>query len=236
MRGYLGNQGRNRPNNNKGPRHGGNRDRDGNRANGNGGGRVDDMMHEAEAFDADDAEIISPAELTQSRSSMNLTELKLKPIHDLVKLAEQALRWRPQIAVIQDETRLPALRERLNGSGIETAAGARAVIDAARADAQWVMSAIVGFAGLAPTLAAANTGAIVALANKESLICAGPHLLRRPIVGRFDEYGQWGRQVVSVSELLQLHRDLDRDRTEGNRPDRRRQADAIAVLRPGRRG
>jgi transcription termination factor Rho len=94
VRGYLGNQGRNRPNNNKGPRHGGGggRDRDGNRSNGNGngngGGRVDDMMHEAEAFDADDAEIISPAELTQSRSSMNLTELKLKPIHDLVKLAE----------------------------------------------------------------------------------------------------------------------------------------------------
>ena len=92
MRGYLGNQGRNRPNNNnKGPRHG---NRDGNRGgnngngNGNGGGRPDDMMHEAEAFDADDSEIISPAELTQSRSSMNLTELKLKPIHDLVKLAE----------------------------------------------------------------------------------------------------------------------------------------------------
>ena len=85
MRGYLGNQGRNRPNNNKGPRHG---NRDGNRGgnnngNGNGGGRPDDMMHEAEAFDADDSEIISPAELTQSRSSMNLTELKLKPIHDL---------------------------------------------------------------------------------------------------------------------------------------------------------
>ncbi len=92
MRGYLGNQGRNRPNNNnnnnnKGPRHG---NRDGNRGNGNsnGGGRPDEAMHEAEPFDPDDGEIISPAELTQSRSSMNLTELKLKPIHDLVKLAE----------------------------------------------------------------------------------------------------------------------------------------------------
>ncbi len=54
MRGYLGNQGRNRPN--KGPRHG---NRDGNRGNnGNGGGRPDDMMHEPEMFDADDAEII----------------------------------------------------------------------------------------------------------------------------------------------------------------------------------
>ena len=80
MRGYLGNQGRNRPN--KGPRH----NRDGNR--GNNGGRPDEMMQEPEVFDADDSEIISPAELTQSRSSMNLTELKSKPIHELVKLAE----------------------------------------------------------------------------------------------------------------------------------------------------
>src|SRR3984893_4521062 len=46
------------------------------------------MMHERERFDADDAEIISPAELTQSRASMNLTELKSRPIHELVKLAE----------------------------------------------------------------------------------------------------------------------------------------------------
>jgi 1-deoxy-D-xylulose-5-phosphate reductoisomerase len=94
------------------------------------------------------------------------------------RLAEQALKWRPQIAVIEDETALPRLRELLTGSGIRTAAGSAAVADAAAADAQWVMSAIVGFAGLAPTLAAARAGAIVALANKESLICAGPQLLR----------------------------------------------------------
>jgi 1-deoxy-D-xylulose-5-phosphate reductoisomerase len=94
------------------------------------------------------------------------------------RLAEQALKWRPQIAVIEDETALPRLRELLTGSGIRAAGGPAAVVDAAAADAQWVMSAIVGFAGLAPTLAAARAGAIVALANKESLICAGPQLLR----------------------------------------------------------
>ena len=94
------------------------------------------------------------------------------------RLAEQALKWRPQIAVIEDETALPRLRERLAGSGIRAAGGAAAVVEAAAMDAQWVMSAIVGFAGLAPTLAAARAGAIVALANKESLICAGPQLLR----------------------------------------------------------
>lgn len=94
------------------------------------------------------------------------------------RLAEQALRWRPRIAVIGDEAALPQLRAMLKGSGIETAAGVQATIDAASEDAQWVMSAIVGFAGLAPTLAAARSGAIVALANKESLVCAGPELLR----------------------------------------------------------
>lgn len=97
---------------------------------------------------------------------------------NVTRLAEQALRWRPQLAVIQDETLLPELRERLKGSGIATAGGAQAVIDVASADAQWVMSAIVGFAGLAPTLAAARSGAVIALANKESLVCAGPSLLR----------------------------------------------------------
>jgi 1-deoxy-D-xylulose-5-phosphate reductoisomerase len=94
------------------------------------------------------------------------------------RLAEQALRWRPRLAVIEDEAQLPRLRERLAGSGVQTAAGAAAVADAAGEEAQWVMSAIVGFAGLAPTLAAARSGAVVALANKESLVCAGPALLR----------------------------------------------------------
>jgi len=80
VRGYLGNQGRNRP---KGPRHG---NRDGNRGNGR---PADEMMNDVDVFDGgDDAEVISPAELTQSRSSMNLTELKQKPINELVKLAE----------------------------------------------------------------------------------------------------------------------------------------------------
>ena len=93
-------------------------------------------------------------------------------------LAEQARRWRPKLAVIEDESRLAELRDRLAGTGIATAGGAQAVVEAAGMDAQWVMSAIVGFAGLGPTLAAARSGAIVALANKESLVCAGPQLLR----------------------------------------------------------
>lgn len=92
-------------------------------------------------------------------------------------LAEQALRWRPEVAVIADEAQLPELRARLDGSGVEAAGGEAAVIEAAIRPTDWLMASIVGSAGLAPTLAAARTGAVVALANKESLVCAGPALL-----------------------------------------------------------
>ncbi len=96
---------------------------------------------------------------------------------NVARLAEQALRWRPKVAVIEDESLLPGLRDRLAGSGIHAAAGQDAIVDVAGMGADWVMSAIVGAAGLAPTLAAARAGSVIALANKESLVCAGPALL-----------------------------------------------------------
>jgi 1-deoxy-D-xylulose-5-phosphate reductoisomerase len=112
------------------------------------------------------------------RSGAAVEMIALVAGRNVERLAEQALRWRPQVAVVQDETALPQLRERLAGTGIRAAAGSAAVVEAASMEAHWVMSAIVGFAGLAPTLAAARAGAVVALANKESLVCAGPSLLR----------------------------------------------------------
>jgi 1-deoxy-D-xylulose-5-phosphate reductoisomerase len=96
---------------------------------------------------------------------------------NVAALADQALRWRPEVAVIQDEACLPELRRRLAGTDIRCAAGDGAVAEAAAMDADWVMSAIVGAAGLRPTLAAARTGAVIALANKESLVCAGRALI-----------------------------------------------------------
>ncbi|HYD45941.1 MAG TPA: 1-deoxy-D-xylulose-5-phosphate reductoisomerase [Phenylobacterium sp.] len=93
------------------------------------------------------------------------------------RLAEQALRWRARRAVIADERKLPELRERLAGSGVACAGGTAAVVEAAAEPVDWVMAAIVGVAGLAPTLAAARSGATIALANKESLVCCGPDLL-----------------------------------------------------------
>jgi 1-deoxy-D-xylulose-5-phosphate reductoisomerase len=93
-------------------------------------------------------------------------------------LAEQAIRFRARLAVTADPARYAELRERLSGTGVAVAAGEEAVREAADAPADWVMAAIVGAAGLAPTLAAARRGATVALANKECLVCAGALFLR----------------------------------------------------------
>lgn len=93
------------------------------------------------------------------------------------RLADQARALRPEVAVVADETRLPDLREALAGTGIETAGGARAVAEAADRPADWVMSAIVGSAGLVPGFRALAHGTTLALANKESLVTAGPLLM-----------------------------------------------------------
>ncbi|HET9147907.1 MAG TPA: 1-deoxy-D-xylulose-5-phosphate reductoisomerase, partial [Acetobacteraceae bacterium] len=92
-------------------------------------------------------------------------------------LAEQARRFRPEIAVIADETCRETLAEALAGSGIAIAAGRQAVLEAAALEADWTMAAITGVAGLEPTLAAIRNGRCVALANKEALVSAGDVML-----------------------------------------------------------
>ncbi|MBC7137682.1 MAG: 1-deoxy-D-xylulose-5-phosphate reductoisomerase [Defluviimonas sp.] len=96
---------------------------------------------------------------------------------NIPRLAEMARALRAEVAVTADPACLPALREALAGSGVEAAAGEAALIEAADRPADWVMSAIVGFAGLAPGLAALRHGSTLALANKESLVTAGPLLM-----------------------------------------------------------
>ena len=88
-------------------------------------------------------------------------------------LAVQARRLRPKLAVVSDESFYRPLKAALAGSGVEAAAGAESVIEAASSPAEWVMAAIVGAAGLAPTMAAIRRGALVAFANKEVMVCAG---------------------------------------------------------------
>ena len=96
---------------------------------------------------------------------------------NIAQLAADARALGAEVAVTAREDLLPDLRDALAGSGTEAAAGAGAIREAASRPADWVMSAIVGAAGLAPGLAALEQGTTLALANKESLVCAGALML-----------------------------------------------------------
>jgi 1-deoxy-D-xylulose-5-phosphate reductoisomerase len=96
---------------------------------------------------------------------------------DVEALARLARGVGAKLAVVADPKAYGALKEALSGSGIEAAAGAEAVSEAAARPADLVMAAIVGAAGLQPTLSACRSGAAVAFANKECLVCAGPLML-----------------------------------------------------------
>ena len=98
---------------------------------------------------------------------------------NIARLAEMALALRAEIAVTAWPEKLPELRARLAGSGIAAAAGADAVTEAAARSADWTLSAIVGAAGLPPGLAVLNRGGTLALANKETLVAAGPLVMAR---------------------------------------------------------
>ena len=92
---------------------------------------------------------------------------------DVAELAKLAREFRPDIAVIADDARYGELAEALAGTGIEVAAGAEALVEAAQRPTDLVMAAIVCTAGLAPTMAALAAGYDVALANKEALVSSG---------------------------------------------------------------
>ncbi len=96
---------------------------------------------------------------------------------NIAKLAEQALLLGAKLAVTAEDRLLGDLQSALSGTGIEVAAGRAAVLEAAVRPADWIMSSIVGAAGLAPGLAALEHGTTLALANKESLVTAGPLLM-----------------------------------------------------------
>jgi len=92
---------------------------------------------------------------------------------DVAALAAQAKRVGAKLAAVADDASYADLKDALAGTGIEAAAGASGLAEAADRPADWVMAAIVGAAGLQPTLKAVERGATVAIANKETLVCAG---------------------------------------------------------------
>ncbi|MEQ8321574.1 MAG: 1-deoxy-D-xylulose-5-phosphate reductoisomerase [Rhodospirillales bacterium] len=122
-------------------------------------------------------------------------------------LAEQAIAVGASMAVIADEALYSDLKSALSGTGIEVAAGRTALIEAAMRPTDWVMAAIVGAAGLAPTLEAVRRGAIVGLANKECLVSAGEFFCRE--VASAD-----ARLIPVDSEHSAIYQVFDFDRPE----------------------
>ncbi len=96
---------------------------------------------------------------------------------NVAQLARDAVRLDADVAVTAFDDKFDDLRDALAGSGVRAAAGQAALIEAGARPADWVMSAIVGSAGLAPGIEALKQGATLALANKETLVCAGPLVL-----------------------------------------------------------
>jgi 1-deoxy-D-xylulose-5-phosphate reductoisomerase len=93
-------------------------------------------------------------------------------------LAKVAVALKARFAAVADPDAHAALKSALAGTGIESGAGETAVVEAAQRPADWIMAAISGAAGLAPTMAAVARGASVAVANKECLVCAGALFMR----------------------------------------------------------
>ncbi len=97
---------------------------------------------------------------------------------NVAQLARDAVDLNAELAVIADETRLADLQDALRGSTVEAAAGRNAILEAASRPTDIAVSAIIGAAGLEPGLRALEQGASLGLANKESMVCAGPLMLK----------------------------------------------------------
>jgi 1-deoxy-D-xylulose-5-phosphate reductoisomerase len=123
-------------------------------------------------------------------------------------LAKLAREMGASFAAVADDGAYKELKSELSGSGIEAASGSDAVAEAARRPAEWVIGAITGTAGLEPSLAAIERGATLALANKESLVCAGTLVMRRA--------KQTGATVLPVDSE---HNALFQAMTAGRRED-----------------
>ena len=124
------------------------------------------------------------------------------------RLAEQARQVGAKQAVIGDPALHGALKEALADTDTATAAGPEALVEAAAAPADFVMAGIVGAAGLRPTLAAAAQGAIIGLANKECLVCAGSLMLA--------EVERGGATLLPVdSEHNAIYQVFDFERSDG---------------------
>ncbi len=116
-------------------------------------------------------------DFARSRGDADIEIEALTANSNVALLAEQTRRYRPRFVAIADPAKKQDLSDALSGVEVEIGAGPESVNEAGARDANWVMAAIVGAAGVAPTLNAAKRGAAIALANKECLVCAGDVLM-----------------------------------------------------------
>ncbi|MCI5043545.1 MAG: 1-deoxy-D-xylulose-5-phosphate reductoisomerase [Aquisalinus sp.] len=109
----------------------------------------------------------------QKHSEQKLQVVALTANSNVDLLAKQAIATNAQFAVVADDSKYEDLKQLLQGTDIVVGAGESAMLEAAEMEADWVMAAIVGAAGLQTSLTAARRGADIAFANKECLVCAG---------------------------------------------------------------
>lgn len=128
-------------------------------------------------------------------------------VDDLIR---QARDLKPKLAVIANDDHYSALRDGLSGTGIEVASGHAALLDAASRPAEWTMAAIVGMAGLKPLMNALSSSSVVAIANKEPLVAAGPFVLATA--------RRYGTTVLPVDSehnaIFQVFEDRNRESVE----------------------
>lgn len=128
---------------------------------------------------------------------------------DVDRLEEQCRRFQPKLAVMMDGDAAADLKVRLADTGIRVASGPEGLVEAATlAEADTVLTAVVGMVGLVPTLAAVRQGKRIALANKETLVCAGELVM--------DGAEQYGAEIVPVdSEHSAIFQCLQGSRDRG---------------------
>ncbi|GGY54417.1 1-deoxy-D-xylulose-5-phosphate reductoisomerase [Parvularcula lutaonensis] len=150
------------------------------------------------------------------------------------ELAEAAIACRAEFAAIANPHAGEELAARLVGTGIKSGAGTQAVLDAAAMDADWVMAAIVGAAGIEPLLVAAERGADIAFANKECLVCAGDAVLAaiKKGGGKLLPVDSEHNAIFQVYDFDRPHRIRKLILTASGGPFRERERASLAEITP----
>ncbi|MEM1409852.1 MAG: 1-deoxy-D-xylulose-5-phosphate reductoisomerase, partial [Pseudomonadota bacterium] len=149
-------------------------------------------------------------------------------------LADAAITSGASFAAIANPHAGEELASALLGTGIKSGAGPQAVIDAAKMDADWVMAAIMGAAGIGPLIAAAERGADIAFANKECLVCAGDAVLAavKRGGGKLLPVDSEHNAIFQVFDAERPHRVRKLILTASGGPFRQRRRDSLADVSP----